>query len=189
MTNSRRLLVESRLSPALRRVGASNDLLDQLHRPELLRKRAVAPAREEPYGRKPILRTGLAELLLICWDEDVFCAPHDHGEATGLIYLCEGRYTERTYAWHGRELRIVRKRQVESPAVLEVQAGLIHDMKASGGGLGLHLYEPAISRMQVYDLARRQVLVVGDDSGAWLPRDPRMVVERRSFPSPKAEAR
>jgi hypothetical protein len=146
-----------------------------------LRLAASEPAPGEPYGRTPVWRDDLGEVLLVKWREDTFCAPHDHGEASGFVQLLGGRFVERMWCWRAGELVVARETRHDAPAILRVGARGIHDMKAVGGGLGIHFYLPAITGMKVFDRARRETLVVRDDCGAWIPTADGFVVSRTPF--------
>ena len=139
---------------------------------------AAAPSDGEPYGRRPLYRGPSGEVLLVRWREDTFCAPHDHGAAEGLVALLRGRFVERRWRWGASGLAPTGERTVEAPAIVSARKRDIHSMKATGGGVGLHFYRPAITGMRVYDCARRETLIVGDDCGAWVPADPALVIER-----------
>jgi len=140
------------------------------------------PAPGEPYGRAPLVEDDAHEMILMRWRPGATCAPHDHGEAGGVIHLVEGVFTERTYARRGDRLVVVQTREVAAPAHLEIAPGVVHDMRCDRGGVSLHVYRPRIHRMRVYDLARREVLVVRDDCGAWIPSDPAFVLTREPGP-------
>ena len=162
--------------------GALASHLERQPLPEpALGRAASAPSSGEPYGRTPVWRDELGEVLLVKWREDAFCAPHDHGEASGFVRLLGGRFVERLWRWRAGELVVAGETQHEAPALLRVGARGIHDMKAVGGGLGIHFYLPAITGMKVFDRARRETLVVRDDCGAWIPRSDDLVMSRAPF--------
>lgn len=138
----------------------------------------VQPAEGEPYGRTVVAADEDHEMILMRWRAGATCAPHDHGGASGVIHLLEGVFTERLYARDGDRLVVVRTREVVAPAIVAVGAGLVHDMCCDRAGSSLHVYRPRIHGMRVYDLARREVLVVSDDCGAWVPSDPAMILGR-----------
>ncbi|HTA17758.1 MAG TPA: hypothetical protein VK989_00615 [Polyangia bacterium] len=174
--------------PALLRSCHAGALTSHLRRhplPEVaLRRAASEPAAGEPYGRAPVWRDDVGEVLLVKWREDVYCAPHDHGEASGFVQLLAGRFVERLWRWRAGELVVANETQHDAPTILRVGAHGIHDMKAVGGGLGIHFYLPAITGMKVFDRARRETLVVRDDCGAWIPApegDTGLVVSRAPF--------
>jgi cysteine dioxygenase len=142
---------------------------------------AAMPNAGEPYGRLPIFRGTLGEVLLVRWAEETFCAPHDHGEASGFVVLLRGQFTERLWRWKEGALQPMIERAYAAPVTIEVRGGAIHDMKARGGGVGIHFYLPAIAGMKVYDRDRRETLVVRDDCGAWVPRDPALIEQRSAW--------
>jgi hypothetical protein len=146
-----------------------------------LRGLAVPPAPGEPYGRLPLRRGATGEVLLVRWRDDTFCAPHDHGEAAGFVALLRGRFVERRWHWTGRGLELADERPLVAPAIIPVRAHEIHSMKAAGGGVGLHVYVPAITDMRVYDCDRRETLIVADECGAWVPSRPSLVSRRTAW--------
>lgn len=129
------------------------------------------PAGFEPYGRTLLSVTAEEEVLAMVWRPGATCAPHDHGEAAGIIHVVSGQVTERVYRWTGRNLEVVTTATHAAPALLTVAAGCIHDMTALGPALTVHRYAPRVSGMRVWDVARRRTLVVADDAGAWVPED------------------
>ncbi len=166
----------------LLRIGAAADLHHHLRfHPlpvALLLAAAPPPCDGEPYGRRPVYRDEIGELLLVRWREATFCAPHDHGDASGSINLLRGDFIERQWRWAGGEVVQTSERRLTAPRLVNVGARAIHDMMATGDAVGLHIYRPAIGGMRVFDRDRRQTLVVGDDCGAWVPRDGRHILSR-----------
>jgi hypothetical protein len=142
---------------------------------------APAPRPGEPYGRLPLHRSDHGEVLLVRWREDTFCAPHDHGQARGQVCLLRGQFVERLWRWREGDLVPAAERAYASPAIIDVKSGIIHDMKASGSGVGIHFYQPAIQGMQVFDRERRETLTVSDECGAWVPADPSLVLGRKAW--------
>ena len=45
----------------------------------------------------------------------------------------------------------------------------------------MHHYTPKVEGMRVYDVARRETLIVGDDCGAWIPSDSGHIRARESW--------
>ncbi len=142
---------------------------------------AKLPRADEPYGRQPLHRGDLGEVLLVRWREDTFCSPHDHGAASGIIGLLRGEFVERLWRWRDGDLEVVGERNLTAPTVMKVAAHAIHNMLARGDGVGIHFYVPAISGMNVYDRERRQTLLVSDDCGAWVPGDPTLVLSQQPW--------
>lgn len=131
----------------------------------------VPPADGEPYARDLVAADDGSEVLLMTWRPGATCAPHDHGvESGGVIHVVRGAVVERRYAFDGRALTIVSERRAEAPAILTIEAGVVHDMHAIGETVTVHAYAPRIQHMRVYDVARRATWIVADDHGAWLPK-------------------
>ena len=136
---------------------------------------AVLPRPDEPYGRLAVFRESIGEVLLVRWRENTFCAPHDHGDASGFIVLLHGRFVERLWRWRDGDLVPAGERRYAAPAIIAVTSGAIHDMKARDAGLAIHLYLPAIRGMKVFDRQRRRTLTVRDDCGAWIPHEAALI--------------
>jgi predicted metal-dependent enzyme (double-stranded beta helix superfamily) len=104
------------------------------------------------------------------WAPEAACAPHDHGGCSGFVVVLRGALTETDYIWRGDDLvageaipRSAGSRRWFGPEV-------IHAMRAgSSGAVTLHVYAPLPQRMYVYDVARREVLDLVGDFGAWIP--------------------
>lgn len=134
-------------------------------------------AEGEPYGRTLLSSAeDTHELLAMRWRPGARCAPHDHGGASGTIHLIEGRFVERRFGFEDGALRVVATMTHETPALLRMEVGVIHDMVAPEGGLSLHRYATAIRGMRVWDVPNEKVLVVSDECGAWVPVNAELVV-------------
>jgi cysteine dioxygenase len=135
------------------------------------------PAPGEPYGRRPLRRDELGEVMLAGWGE-IECAPHDHAGGEGKVHVLEGSFTETEWVWREGVLRRGAVRRWTAGDAIPVAAGTIHSMTAHDRGTTLHVYRPAISGMQVFDPVRQETLSVRDDCGAWIPRDDGMILSR-----------
>ncbi len=124
-----------------------------------------------PYQRELLERTEAREVLFMRWRAGATSAAHDHGRAHGRIHVIAGTVEERTVITTDDGLAVTAVRRVSAPAILEVEAGLVHVMHAVDAALTLHVYEPPVDVMRIWDPERREVLVVDDDHGAWLPED------------------
>ena len=129
------------------------------------------PARAaEPYGRQLLHQGPAGEVMLAGWARGARSAPHDHGDASGLVLVLAGQFRESLYSFDGRELQCTAQRELGVFALTSAQAGAIHDLHAVSDGLTLHFYTPEIVAMRVYDVERRSTLLVTGDGGAWIPR-------------------
>jgi quercetin dioxygenase-like cupin family protein len=154
-----------------------------------LRAARPMPRAGQPYGRRVLFASGEGEVMLASWRRGASCAPHDHGEARGLVIVLEGRFTEGVYAVSPGGLRHVSTRTVSAGDALAIDQGLVHDMRAHGDGMTLHVYVPGVHTMRVYDRETRSTLLVGDDCGAWVPDEPSQVLRRWAWdphPAPQA---
>lgn len=157
-------------------------------RAELLALRAP-PEAGEPYGRRALHRDGTGEVMLAGWGTDAACAPHDHAGGEGLVHVLDGAFTETDWVWRDGSLAPGASRRWCAGESMPVMPGGIHSMVAHGAGTTLHLYCPAVSGMRVFDLVRRQTLTVGEDCGAWVPRDEALVLARVDWPSAERNQR
>ena len=139
------------------------------------------PRAGQPYGRRVLMASSEGEVMLASWRRGASCAPHDHGEARGVVIVLDGRFTEVAYAVSAGGLRPVSTRTVSAGDALSVDEGLVHDMRAHGDGLTLHVYVPGVHAMRVYDRATRATLLVAGDCGAWVPDEPSQVLRRWSW--------
>jgi quercetin dioxygenase-like cupin family protein len=135
----------------------------------------------QPYGRRVLLANAEGEVMLASWRRGASCAPHDHGEARGIVVVLDGCFTEVAYAVSARGLRAVSSRTVSPGDALAVDHGMVHDMRAHGDGMTLHVYVPGVHAMRVYDRAARATLLVAGDCGAWVPDEPSQVLQRWSW--------
>jgi predicted metal-dependent enzyme (double-stranded beta helix superfamily) len=130
------------------------------------------------------------EVMLAAWRRNGLSAPHDHGLARGFVVILEGEFLETTYRFDGADLQAYARHEHTTGDLLEAGPGQIHDLHARDGGLSLHVYVPRIHGMRVYDRASRATLRVADDCGAWVPKMPEAILERRAWldPSPQVES-
>jgi quercetin dioxygenase-like cupin family protein len=155
---------------------------------ELQAQKPVCPD-DQPYGRAVLHQTPLGEVMLATWRKGARSAPHDHGKARGFVLMLEGRFCETVHEFDGTDLRATQEREVAAGDVLHAPAGLIHDLAAKTRGLSLHVYLPGIDAMRVYDRRARATLLVAGRCGAWIPREPELVLVRRNWPRGAAEVR
>ena len=106
-----------------------------------------------------------------------------HGWSGGEVHLLRGRFIERTYRAGAGQLVKLQEQKLREPVDAAAAGGAIHDMMATGGGLGLHCYRPAIEGMVVFDTERREALTVTSNCGAWRPEDVSLIVERAPWPT------
>ncbi len=137
------------------------------------------PRAGQPYGRRVLLANAEGEVMLASWRRGASCAPHDHGEARGIVVVLDGGFTEGVYAApSGGGIRGVASRTVSAGDAIAVDRGLVHDMRAHGDGMTLHVYVPGVHAMRVYDREARATLLVAGDCGAWVPDEPSQVLRR-----------
>ncbi|HEX3345090.1 MAG TPA: cysteine dioxygenase family protein [Polyangiaceae bacterium] len=138
----------------------------------------------QPYGRRVLFTSPEGEVMLASWRRGARCAPHDHGEARGLVLVLDGVFTEGVYeATADGGIRAGSSRVVAAGDTLAVGHGLVHDMRAHGGGATLHVYVPGVHAMRVYDRDARATLLVAGGCGAWVPDEPSHVLRRWDWES------
>ena len=154
-----------------------------------LETRKSRPEGNEPYGRALLYRAELGEVMLALWRPGARSAPHDHGQARGVVIVLAGSFTETSYVFDGHALRASAERELAPGALLRTQTGAIHDLEVVGEGLTLHLYLPSIHAMRVYDRDARATLQVTGECGAWLPEQTELILERQLWAStaPRSE--
>lgn len=108
--------------------------------------------------------------MLAGWQSGARCAPHDHGDACGLVVVLRGRFSETRYVRAAQGLVHRGTSNAETGSALPVANGLIHDLRCDEAGATLHVYTPPIANMRVYDTAARITWVVNENAGAWIPR-------------------
>lgn len=128
-----------------------------------------------PYRRELLERSDTREVLLMRWTPGASSAAHDHGSARGRVFVVAGTVEERVVEEAADGLLVTAVRRVSAPAILEVEPGVVHVMHAVDEALTLHVYEPPIERMRIWDAERREVLVVDDEHGAWQPAPDRVL--------------
>lgn len=134
-----------------------------------------------PYARRVLHHSDRGEVMLAAWRRGGLSAPHDHGRARGFVVILEGRFIETAYRFDGVDLRATARHEHGAGDLLEAPPGQIHDLQARDDGLSLHVYVPRIHGMRVYDRVSRTTLRVSDDCGAWVPRTPEAILERRPW--------
>ncbi len=135
----------------------------------------------EIYGRKLLYQDHEGEVLLMTWQEDRFCAPHDHEASQGCVFFLQGHFLERQWLWQEQTLRLGPSQEISSPTSVPVEAGRIHDMKAVNQGVSLHVYFPPICKMKVFDVKNQMTYLVGQKAGAWLPVSEENILKGESW--------
>ncbi len=133
-----------------------------------------------PYGRTILFSEPGLEVMVARWTPGVACAPHDHGGSIGVVRILHG--TCRHLGWRVDHGALVASGDTTHRVgdTLPCAAGDVHAIATSPTDpplVTLHAYAPAIRHMVVYDLERRRTLVVPGDDGAWIPDDPKWVID------------
>ena len=136
----------------------------------------------KPYGRRVLLETEALEIMVARWTPGKPCAPHDHGGSLGVVRVLQGRSKHRIWRCVDGQLQLVHEEVVMSGEVMSCGSDLIHSMGDDGGSeplITLHMYTKSIDHMVVYDLDRRETLIVEGSCGAWVPHDAPHMIRRR----------
>lgn len=170
---------------ALASAGHTGALIRLVHqRSTWITARAPKARPNEPYGRLTLYRDPRGEIMVAGWQTDSRCAPHDHGDARGIVIVAAGKFKETRYRHNERGLVRSGHSSGISGSALPITSGLIHDMHCEAAGATLHVYLPAIQQMRVYDERARTTWIVNDEAGAWIPRDRQHVIATEAWPSP-----
>lgn len=132
-----------------------------------------------PYGRKVLHQNGLFEVVGMNWSIDQECAPHDHGNSSGLISITAGEVVHTAYRIdEGGTPQLHKKMHKRAGDILFAPRGFVHSMgnRKRERLITLHVYSPPITGMKVYDLRKCAACVVSNDCGAWWPASQRQVV-------------
>jgi len=137
---------------------------------------------DETYGRHVLFSTPDFEVMMASWRPHATCAPHDHGFSTGTVLVLEGSFEEMSYKWSADSGEVAvdpsTARRASLGQFIEVEGNTFHHMRNLGDvGVTLHFYTPAISNMKVLDLDNKKTLIVSEDCGAWIPKDPKKIRE------------
>ncbi len=127
-----------------------------------------------PYGRRVLLQTEHAEVMLATWTPRTPCAPHDHGGSEGAVRVIRGAGIHWIWQVQHNKLCLIHEERVKAGDVLEFKAGIIHSMGDAGERerlVTLHFYTGPIEHMIVYDVDGQKTLMVDGSCGAWLPWD------------------
>ena len=143
---------------------------------------------EESYYRNKLIVTDTLEVMVASWKQGEECLPHDHGTSNGYVLILQGNYIETGYRFTDSGLETYDKHvHYAAGDLIPVQQGDIHSMRClDSNGLTLHIYNPPIHRMKVYDLKSRATFTVSDETGAWVPNDSREILEEQAWPVAKS---
>lgn len=136
----------------------------------------------EAYGRKVLFQSHDVEVMVALWSYQAMAAPHNHGASKGMIWFVQGNFSEQQYRFQNRSLI-----QHEAPQfyqenqVVTVDFNDIHSCCPETVGLSLHIYCPPIHKMKVWDLANKRTLTVADNCGAWVPRNPNLILSETAW--------
>jgi predicted metal-dependent enzyme (double-stranded beta helix superfamily) len=129
-----------------------------------------------PYGRNVLWSEAGLEVMVARWTPGLWCAPHDHGGAMGVVLVLQGAAMHRVWSLQGPALVVANEHRIQVGDVLRCPPSAIHSMRADAGELvTLHAYAPGIASMMVYDVGGRESLEVDGGCGAWVPMEDAVV--------------
>ncbi len=141
--------------------------LDDATRP-LLRAPEERAHRPLPYGRRVLLNSPEVEIMIACWADGVWCAPHTHGGSVGGVKVLQGAAQHRVWSVTNGQMRIQHEEELSAGDILSCGSEMIHSM-CGRELITLHAYARAIDHMVVYDPELRRTFVVDGGEGAWVP--------------------
>lgn len=139
---------------------------------------------DRPYGRKLLFHSPEGEVLIMGFLPGRECPPHDHDHADGLVLVCHGSARHRVFRRGENELQLVAETIENTYQVLDAPVDCVHSMGNASGSeplVTLHVYWPPICQMALFDMENKQIHLVNDKAGAWLPVDPGTLIETRQI--------
>lgn len=136
---------------------------------------------ERPYARYVLHASEQGEAMLAKWTRRMPCAPHDHDEAQGVVFVDGGNFQEFRYRITAHGFELAETIDAGPGELLPVDTDTVHAMVCDDEGHSLHLYVPPIRYMCVFDLHARIRYRLRPGAGAWLPPDPSMIEAREPW--------
>lgn len=134
----------------------------QAHKQELLAQAPSCPS-SLPYQKVCVHVLGFPALLL-GWNPQSRCLPHDHGGGSGMIYVVEGTLREVTLFPKHNDCTY---QQGESFTMDQNQ---VHYMEATTRSITLHHYVDEAEYFYVYDPTGTKRWKVVSSAPAWYPK-------------------
>lgn len=136
-----------------------------------------------PYGRRVLYQDAVMEVILMNWDENSECLPHDHGGSEGWVKILKGCASHGYYSSKNITPKLTNEEHLSEGTVIFAPKRMIHSManKSSDPLVTLHFYFPPISNMEVFDIAAERSAIVSSDCGAWWPESWKQLVSYRSL--------
>jgi len=129
---------------------------------------------ERPYGRRVLLDGEYLEAMIARWTPGMPCAPHDHGQSSGVVRLLRGAADHVRWQVRDDGLHRAAEERVEAGHVMSCGPQMVHSMGDGGADeplVTLHFYMGPIPHMMVYDLDEQRTYKVSGGCGAWIPHD------------------
>ena len=136
-----------------------------------------------PYGRRLLYNDGEVEVILMNWDINSKCLPHDHGESEGWVKVLKGSASHGYYSNYNIVPKLTNEELINEGAVIFAPKNLVHHManKMENSLVTLHFYFPPISNMEVFDIDAARAAIVSSDCGAWWPESREQLFKSRSL--------
>lgn len=153
--------------PAALRLGISRLILTSA---EIMPR--VRFSEEHPYGRESLHSSPDLEVMLMGWNPNSLCLPHDHGDSEGAVLVWSGTGFTENFSFINGSLSHGSEEAFQQGDILSIEANELHLMgnkSAENSLVTIHFYLPTIQNMRVFDPSQGKVYVVADDCGAWVP--------------------
>ena len=116
----------------------------------------------QTYTRHRVLRTGLCEMLVLCWLPGHRTSIHDHNGSYGAISICEGTMEEEVFALNeAGEVVFVEMRARSTGEVTGTDVPDIHRIGTAGHSeqrmITIHIYAPPLRVINTYQLGSATV--------------------------------
>jgi len=138
-----------------------------------------------PYGRKLLFQNSTLEAIVMNWQKNSKCLPHDHGSSEGWVKILKGSASHVYYRKDNTLPVKYKKEIIREGNLFFAPKGIVHLManETSEELITLHFYFPPIHNMEVFDLDASRSAVVRDDCGAWWPEVEEKLLEYRTLGS------
>ncbi len=136
-----------------------------------------------PYGRRVLYLDEVMEVILMNWDSNSECLPHNHGCSEGWVKILKGCASHCLYSNRTTAPSLANEERLSEGSVIFSPKRLIHSMANESNDplVTLHFYFPPISNMEVFDINAMRSAIVTSDCGAWWPESRKQLISCRSM--------
>lgn len=123
------------------------------------------------YDKEVLVASEEVEIIISGWSPGNRCYPHDHDKAECYVFVLSGEVTNTLLEFEDNTLSVKSQESAIADECLYLNDSTIHYMENVGQEdlICLHIYQPGISEMRVFDEENQQIYVLNDKAGAWLP--------------------